>query len=176
MEHPTPAKLLKPEELVAKLLNMEDLPNTPLATITMTTVKHVTWKLVLAGDPARPDVFMANPGDQEINFQQGSVLMAFGKIKWRFADQPDKTQPNEIPYKLTDSNTFDYHDNRQIQDLKTVVGDQRKSKPGCHIAYYKMEERHDTCDGFDLTPTSHLRRVLQPVDFAANQDKQEVNG
>ena len=79
--HPTPAKRLKPEKLVAKLQNMEDLRNTPLATIAMTTMKHVTWKLVLAGDLARPDVFMANPGGQDINFQQGSVLMAFEKIK-----------------------------------------------------------------------------------------------
>ncbi len=32
--------------------------------------------------------------------------MACGKIKWRFADQPEDTQPNRTPDKLTDSNTF----------------------------------------------------------------------
>ena len=45
-----PVKRLRPEELVAKLLNMEGLPKTPLATIAMTTMKHVTWKLMLAGN------------------------------------------------------------------------------------------------------------------------------
>ena len=39
-----------------------------------------------------------------------------------------------------------------------------------------MEEGHGTCGGFDLTPTFHLRRVLQPEGCAANRDKQEVDG
>ncbi len=39
-----------------------------------------------------------------------------------------------------------------------------------------MEEKDDTCGGLDLTPTSHLWCVLQPVEFAANRDKQEVDG
>ena len=90
--------------------------------------------------------------------------MAFRKIKWRFCGPTRGHASSEIPYKLTDSNTFVYHDNKQIHD------------PGRQVVYCKMEEKHDTCGGFYLTPTSHLRCVLQPVDFAANRGKQEVDG
>ena len=115
LETPTPQKRMKQASLPEPLAS-EDVPNPPLATIPMSTAKQAIWKLVLTGSPQNPTVYMLNSGSVDISFQQGNIIAAYGKIKWRFATSstPDEDlQPNEIPYTLTDSNTCVFHDNKR---------------------------------------------------------------
>ena len=125
----TPQKRVKPA--LAEPLAAEDLPTPTLASITMTTTKQTTWKMVLTGDAQNPAVFLLNNGSQDISFQQGNIITAYGKIKWRFAKDAADIQPNEIPYTLKDSDTWIFHDNKEHTDLKTVVSERRKAKPAC---------------------------------------------
>ena len=141
----SPAKKMKPAELAEHFLDIKDVSGSPVLKLAISLPKVGACQMLVYGDEPERQVFLFNHGDVDLNFKQGIPLLGYGKIKWRFANDDSDIQEREIKYMLCSNKDVVLQDCKDMMMLQDVIEQQRKTKPLCKIAYYKMEEQHGTC-------------------------------
>ena len=168
--HGTPAQLPKMFDMSKHTLNIEDVPKNRLLEISMGMIGLVTAKagestLVTTLEDGVKKVYLMNATENIVSFKVNTVILGYGKIKWRYGANEDDLQPSnkEIPYVLENQDTLVLPESQVVTSLKDLVAERRKTNPNVNICYFKFNDDANHAGCFTLTPEQHVRCVFENV-------------